>query len=272
MVPPMGRLEGKVAFITGAARGQGRAHAVRLASEGANIIGVDICAPLDVKYAPATLDDLHETADLVAAEGRKMTAVQADVRELDELEEAVARGLADFGRLDVVIANAGVLTAGLLWEITEEHWQQMIDVNLTGVWHTMKATVPTLIEQGQGGSIIIVSSVAGLRGVPFVGHYVAAKHGAVGLCRTLANEVGAYKIRVNSIHPAAVDTRMNDDPDLFELVIRFADTLAPIFMNTLPYTMMDPSDVSNLVAFLASDESLYITGAQLPIDFGTLGR
>jgi len=268
----MGRLDGKVALVTGAARGQGRAHAVRLASEGAQIIGVDICAPLDVKYAPATLDDLHHTASLVAGEGRHMVEVQADVRSLAQLQDALAKGLAQFGRLDIVIANAGILSAGLLWEITEEQWQQMIDVNLTGVWHTLKATVPTLIDQGEGGSIIIVSSVAGLRGPPFVGHYAAAKHGAVGLCRTLANEVGAYKIRVNSIHPAAVSTRMNDDPDLFELITRFADTLGPIFMNTLPYMMMEPSDVSGLVAFLASDESKHMTGAQIPIDFGTLGR
>ena len=182
------RLEGRVALSPGRARA-GTRHAVRLAAEGADIIGVDR-APLAVKYAAATPADLQETADLVAAEGRKMTAVQGDVRHLDELQDAVARGLADFGRLDIVVANAGILTAGLLWEITEEQWQQMIDINLTGVWHTLKATVPTLIDQGQGGSIIIVSSVAGLRGIPFAGHYVAAKHGAVGLCRTLANEVG----------------------------------------------------------------------------------
>ena len=268
----MARLEGKVAFITGAGRGQGRAHAVRLASEGADIIGVDICAPLDVKYAATTLDDLRQTEALVAAEGRKMTGIQADVRQLGELQDAVARGLADFGRLDVVIANAGILSAGLLWEISEAQWQQMIDVNLTGVWHTIKATIPILIEQGQGGSVIIVSSVAGLRGVPFVGHYAAAKHGAVGLCRTLANEVGAHRIRVNSIHPAAVNTRMNDDPDLPRLLGEFEHTLAPMFMNTLPDVMMEPAEVANLVAFLASNESRYITGAQLPVDFGTLGR
>ena len=268
----VGRLDGKVAFITGAARGQGRAHCVRLATEGARIIGVDICAPLDVKYPAATPEDLAETAELVAAAGQPMVAVTADVRHLDELSAALERGLAEFGRLDTVVANAGILSVGRVWEISESQWQQMLDVNLTGVWHTLKATVPVLIDQGGGGSIVIVSSVAGLRGVPFVGHYVAAKHGAVGLCRTLANEVGEYRIRVNSIHPAAVDTPMNHDPDLFSTILSYPDTLAPIFMNALPDTIMRPDEVSGLVAFLASDESRYITGAQLPIDFGTLIR
>jgi SDR family mycofactocin-dependent oxidoreductase len=268
----VGRLDGKVAFITGAARGQGRAHAVRLASEGADIIGVDICAPLEVNYPPATPADLVQTADEVAAAGGRMVSVQADVRDLAGLGAALQQGLDEFGRLDVVVANAGILSVGRLWEISESQWQQMLDVNLTGVWHTLKVSVPTLIDQGDGGSIIIVSSVAGLRGLPFVGHYVAAKHGAVGLCRTLANEVGAYRIRVNSIHPAGVDTLMNHDPDLFETIVRYPDTLAPIFMNTLPDTIMAPDEVSGLVAFLASDESRYMTGAQLPLDFGTLIR
>jgi SDR family mycofactocin-dependent oxidoreductase len=268
----VGRLDGKVAFITGAARGQGRAHAVRLASEGARIIGIDICAPLDVKYPGATPQDLEQTVAEVEATGGRMVAVQADVRDPDGLGAALQVGVSEFGRLDVVIANAGIVSVGRLWELSESQWQQMLDVNLTGVWHTLKVTVPVLIEQGEGGSIIIVSSVAGLRGLPFVGHYVAAKHGAVGLCKTLANEVGAYRIRVNSIHPAAVDTAMNHDPDLFETILSYPDTLAPIFMNALPETIMRPDEVSGLVAFLASDESRYITGAQLPIDFGTLLR
>jgi NAD(P)-dependent dehydrogenase (short-subunit alcohol dehydrogenase family) len=158
-----------------------------------------------------------------------------------------------------------------LWEVTPEQWRDMIEVNLTGVFHTIKATVPTLIEQGQGGSIIITSSVAILRGVPFAGHYAAAKHGAVGgLCRTLANELGPHRIRVNSIHPAGVSTPMTTDPGLFELMTDHADTLAPIYMNSLPYMTMDPEYVSHMVAFLASDDSMYMTGAQIPIDMGTL--
>jgi NAD(P)-dependent dehydrogenase (short-subunit alcohol dehydrogenase family) len=194
------------------------------------------------------------------------------VRDLEALVGAVAHGIGELGRLDVVVANAGIFSFGFLWEITEDQWQTMIDVNLTGVFHTIKATVPALIEQGEGGSMILVSSVAGLRGVPFAGHYAAAKHGVVGMCRTLASELGPHRIRVNSIHPAAVQTPMNDDASLFELITAHADTLAPIFMNSLPYMTMEPSDVSNMVAFLASDESRYMTGAQIPIDMGTLAR
>ena len=270
--PSMGSLEGKVAFITGAARGQGRAHAVRLATEGADIIGVDVCAQIERGYPGATEADLAETERLVAGTGRSMVAVRADVRDLADVQQALAAGMRRFGRLDVVVANAGIFSYGFLWEITAEQWRDMIDVNLTGVFHTIKATVPTLIEQGQGGSIIITSSVAGLRGVPFAGHYAAAKHGAVGLCRTLANELGPHRIRVNSIHPAAVTTPMNSDPGLFELILEHSETLAPIFMNSLPYMTMEPEHISHMVAFLASDESMYMTGAQIPIDMGTLAR
>lgn len=268
----MGRLDGKVAFITGAARGQGRAHAVRLASEGARIAGVDICGPLPVEYEAASEADLDETVRLVGEAGQTMVGLRGDVRSLADMQKAVAATLEAFGRIDVVVANAGILTAGLLWELTEQQWQDMIDTNLTGVWHTIKATVPVMIEQGSGGSIVIVSSVAGLSGTPFVGHYVAAKHGAVGLCRTLANELGSHRIRVNSVHPAAVNTKMNDGPSLPDLINRFADTLGPVFMNSLPYVMMEPEAVSKVVAFLASDDSKYITGAQLPIDMGNLNR
>ena len=266
------RLTGRVALITGAARGQGRAHAIRLAAEGAAVVGIDVCTQMSVGYAGATEADLKETVRLVEAGGGRMLGVKADVRSLGDLDQAVRLGLEQYGRLDVVVANAGIFSFGRLWEITEEQWQEMIDVNLTGVFHTIRATVPTLITQGEGGSVIIISSVAGLRGVPFAGHYVAAKHGAVGLCRTLANELGEHRIRVNSIHPAAVSTPMNDDPGLIDLIAQHADTLAPIFMNALPYMMMEPEAISHMVAFLASDDSKYITGAQIPIDMGTLTR
>lgn len=268
----MGRLDGRVAFVTGAARGQGRAHAVRLAAEGADIIAVDVCAQLVAGYPGATEDDLAETVAQVEAQGRRIVATVADVRDYEGLSAAVTAGVADLGRLDVVVANAGIFSFGRMWEIDLDAWQDVIDVNLTGVFHTLKATVPTLIEQGQGGSIILVSSVAGLRGTPFLGAYVAAKHGVTGLCRCLANELGEHKIRVNSIHPASVPTPMISDPKLFELILEYADTLAPIYMNTLPYSSMPAEAVSTLVAFLASDDSLYMTGAQVPIDFGTLGR
>ena len=268
----MGRLDGKVAFITGAARGQGRAHAVRLACEGARIAGMDICAPLRVEYESATDADLDETVRLVEEAGGSMLGLRGDVRRLADMQKAVAATLEAFGRIDVVVANAGILTAGLLWELSEEQWHDMIDTNLTGVWHTIKAVVPVMIDQGSGGSIIIISSVSGLSGSPFVGHYVAAKHGAVGLCRTLANELGSHRIRVNSVHPAGVNTRMNDGTVLPDLINRFADTLGPIFMNALPYFMMEPEAVSEVVAFLASEESKYMTGVQIPVDMGTLNR
>ncbi len=269
----MGRLDGKVAFVTGAARGQGRAHAVRLATEGADIIAADVCAPVEtIKYPGATPADMDETVGQVEALGRAIVAQIADVRDLARLEQVVADGVARLGTLDVVVANAGVMSAGRLWELTEEQWQQVIGINLTGVWHTIKATVPTMIDQGTGGSIILTSSVAGLVGQPFVGHYVSSKHGVVGLCRTLANELGEYNIRVNSIHPVGVNTHMLHDPDLFPMIEQRQDTLGPLFMNTLPYDFLEPEDVAGLVAFLASDEAKYMTGAQVPIDLGVVNR
>jgi SDR family mycofactocin-dependent oxidoreductase len=268
-----GHLQGRVAFVTGAARGQGRAHAVRMALEGADVIACDVCGPVaTTKYAAATPADLQETASLVTAQGRRCIVDQVDVRELNALEAFVAHSVGQFGRLDVVIVNAGILSAGFLWELSEEQWQTMIDVNLTGAWKTLKVTVPYLIAGGRGGSIILTSSVAGLRGTPFTGHYAAAKHGVVGLCRTLANELGRYDIRVNTVHPAGVDTLMVTDPDLLAMIASHRDTLAPIFMNSLPHQSMSPDDVAAAVAWLASDEARYVTGAQLPVDFGTLSR
>lgn len=261
-----------MAFITGAARGQGRSHAVRLAAEGADIIGVDVCQQLVKGYPGATEADLQETVRAVQDKGRSMVALKADVRSFDDLSHAVSEGLARFGRLDVVVANAGIFSFGRMWEIELDAWQDVIDVNLTGVFHTIKATVPTLIEQGEGGSVILISSVSGLKGTPFTGAYTAAKHGVTGLCRTLANELGEHKIRVNSIHPASVPTPMISDPALFDLILEHSETLAPIFMNTLPYVDMPADYVSHMVAFLASDQSRYMTGAQIPIDFGTLNR
>ena len=261
-----------MAFITGAARGQGRSHAVRLAAEGADIIGIDICQQLVKGYPGATEAELDETVQLVEGTGRSMLAVKADVRSFDELAGAVSDGVGRFGRLDIVVANAGIFRFGRLWEIELEDWQDVIDVNLTGVFHTLKATVPVLLDQGEGGSIILISSVAGLKGTPFTAAYTAAKHGVTGLCRTLANELGEHKIRVNSIHPASVPTPMISDPALFDLILEHSETLAPIYMNTLPYMDMPPDSVSNMVAYLASDESRYMTGAQIPIDFGTLNR
>jgi SDR family mycofactocin-dependent oxidoreductase len=266
------RLSGKVAFITGAARGQGRAEAVRLAAEGADIIAVDLCAdPKSTSYAGATEADLAETARQVEALDRRIIASKTDVRDLAGLTEAVRAGVAQLGRLDVVVANAGICSGAMSWEITPEQWQETIDTNLTGVFYTAKATVPVLLEQGTGGSIIITSSVAGLRGHPFLGHYAASKHGVVGLAKTMAVELGQHNIRVNTVHPHGVNTGMSPG-EMFALMEKFSTTLAPIFMGTLPDPVSEPEDIANAVAWLASDEARHVTGIQLPIDLGTLLR
>lgn len=269
----MGRLDGKVAFITGAARGQGRAHAVRLASEGADIIAVDICGGFQtVKMKPSTPEDLEETSRLVEKQGRRIVARQADVRDFEGLQAAFDAGLEQLGRIDVVVANAGILNCAWTWEMTSEQWQEVIDVNLTGVFNTAKVAIPAMIRQGQGGSIIMTSSTAGLYGQPFTASYTAAKHGVVGLARCLANELAEHSIRVNTIHPTGVDTEMMRVPDLLPLITTRAETLGPVFMNALPVENVQPEDVAAVVAFLASDDSKYMTGGQLRVDAGKLNR
>lgn len=269
----MGRLSGKVALITGAARGQGRAEAERLADEGADIIAIDIAGPVTeyVGYPAATREDLKRTARLVEEKGRRVVAREADVRDFAALSDAVAAGLAELGRLDVVVANAGICNFGRLWELELEQWRTLIDTNLTGVFHTLKATVPPLIEGGAGGSIIVTSSVAGLKGLPFLGHYAAAKHGVVGLCRTLANELAEYDIRVNTVHPHGVNTDMGGDGALPKM-LEGQEALGAMFMPALPHPVAEPDDIANLVAFLACDESKYITGSQLRVDLGNINR
>jgi SDR family mycofactocin-dependent oxidoreductase len=269
----VGRLDGKVAFITGAARGQGRAHSVRLASEGADIIAVDICAGFNtIKLQPATFEDLQETVRLVEKEGRRIVAQKADVRDLEGLGAAFETGLDQLGGIDIVVANAAVLNAAWSWEMTSEQWQEVIDVNLTGAFNTAKVAIPAMIRQGRGGSIIMTSSVAGLYGQPFTASYTAAKHGVVGLARCLANELAEYSIRVNTIHPTGVDTEMYNEPDLFPMVEAKAETLGPVFMNSLPVEKMAPDDIAAVVAFLASEDAKYITGDQIRIDCGKLNR
>jgi SDR family mycofactocin-dependent oxidoreductase len=269
----MGRLEGRVALITGAARGQGRAAAVRLADEGADIVACDACSGFaTIKYPPATQEDLDETAAAVEKTGRRCLALPVDVRDLDGLQSLVADGLRDLGRLDVVLANAGILNGGRLWEITPEQFREVLDVNVVGTWNTIKAAVPPMIEAERGGSIILTSSVSGLKGTVFNGAYVASKHAITGMTRTLANELGEYRIRVNSIHPAGVRTEMVNEPDLFGLIDRFSTTLAPTYMTSLPYAWMQPEDIANAVAFLASDESKFMTGTGITIDMGTVCR
>jgi len=267
-------LEGKVAFITGAARGQGRAHAVRLAQDGADVVISDICGPVTgSQIAPSTKDDLDETVRLVEATGRRVLSRVADVRELEPLIALADDTMAEFGRIDVVVANAGVLAAANAWEMSSEMFRGVVDVNLVGVFHTIRATVPHMIAGGRGGSIILTSSTAGLKGQPFTLGYTASKHGVVGLCRGLANELGEYNIRVNTIHPAGVLTEMTNVPVLFQMITEKATTLGPLFMNTIPEPpMMQPEDISAVVSFLASDAARYLTGAQIPIDLGMTNR
>ena len=276
-----GRVEGKVAFITGAARGQGRSHAVRLAQEGADIIAVDVCAQLDSVTIPlATPEDLAETAALVEKEGRRVVTTQVDVRDYDALKAAVDDGVAKLGRLDIVLANAGIGSSGdPVHRMPENIWQETIDVNLTGVWHTAKAAIPHLKANPAGGSITVTSSVGGLMGLGNLSHYVSAKHGLVGLMRTLAIELAPNMIRVNTIHPTSVLTDMLTNAAMFEVFApdmapdeRTLETLAPRFtaMHALPIPYVESVDVSNALLFLASDEARYITGITLPVDGGVL--
>ncbi|MGI8393975.1 mycofactocin-coupled SDR family oxidoreductase [Leucobacter sp. W1038] len=273
----MGRLDGKVAFITGGARGQGRSHAVRLAQEGADIIVIDACEPQpNVPSPPATEADLAETVRQVEELDRRIVARVADVRVQEQLDAAVADGIAQFGRLDVVSANAGIaMTPALAHMMTDEEFMDMQDVNLAGVWRTAKAAIPHMIEAGNGGSIVLTSSEAGLKGYAHAASYVSAKHGVVGLMRTLAMELAPHMIRVNSIHPTQVDTPMIMNETIMKLFRPdienptkedFAE--ASQHTNLLPIPWVEAVDISNALLFLASDEARYITGVTLPVDAG----
>jgi SDR family mycofactocin-dependent oxidoreductase len=272
-----GRVADKVAFITGAARGQGRSHAVRLAQEGADIIAVDICRPFDNSPAPpATPEDLAETADLVKGLNRRVVTAEVDVRDYDALKAAVDSGVEQLGKLDIVVANAGIGTiAPKLDRMDETLWQEMIDVNLTGVWKSVKAAAPHLLSAGHG-SIVLTSSVAGLKAYTHTGHYNAAKHGVVGLMRSFAVELGPKNIRVNSVHPTHVNTPLLINERTFhqfrpDLENPGPDDMAPICQtfHTLPIPWVNAEDISNAVLFLASDEARYITGVALPVDAGS---
>jgi SDR family mycofactocin-dependent oxidoreductase len=267
-----GRVAGKVAFITGAGRGQGRSHAIRLAEEGADIIAVDICRDYDtVPYAMATEGDLAQTVKAVEALDRRIVATQADVRDAAALRAAVDDGVAQLGRLDIVSANAGICTVQSWDEVTPAVWQDTLETNLTGVWNTMVVSVPHLIAAG-GGSIICTSSTAGIKGLPYLAPYVAAKHGVVGIARTMANELAIHKIRVNTVHPTGVDTPMGTGLGGLESLIGRDPNLGPIYMNTLPVEVVDPRDISNAVLFLASDEARYVTGLEFTVDAGNTIR
>ncbi len=273
-----GRVEGKVAFITGAARGQGRAHAVRLAQEGADIIAIDICKQVESVQIPlSTPEDLAETADLVKGHNRRIYTAEVDVRDFDALKAAVDAGVEQLGRLDIIVANAGIGNGGATLDKTSEaDWTDMIDINLGGVWKTVKAGVPHILAGGRGGSIILTSSVGGLKAYPHTGHYVAAKHGVVGLMRTFAVELGAQNIRVNSVHPTNVNTPLFMNEGTMKLFRPDLENPGPDdmkvvgqMMHTLPIGWVEPEDIANAVLFLASDEARYVTGVTLPIDGGS---
>jgi SDR family mycofactocin-dependent oxidoreductase len=267
-----GRVAGKVAFVTGAGRGQGRSHALRLAEEGADIIAIDICRDYDtVGYAMSTEEDLAGTVKLVEALDRRIIAKRADVRDAQALKAIVEEGVAELGRLDIVVANAGICTVQSWDEVTPAVWQDTLDTNLTGVWNTMVAGVPHLIAAG-GGSIIATSSTAGIKGLPYFAPYVAAKHGVVGIAKTMANELARHKIRVNTVHPAGVNTPLGNGLGYLSTLIERDPDLGYIYTNALPVESLEPRDVSNAVLFLASDEAQYVTGLEFTVDAGNTIR
>ena len=277
-----GTLEGRVAFVTGAARGQGRSHAVRLAAEGADIIAIDICGPVgeSITYPAATSEELAETVRAVEAAGRKVLAREVDIRDLAAQQQVVADGIEQFGRLDIVVANAGVLSWGRMFEMSEEQWDTVIDVNLNGTWRTLRAAVPAMIEAGNGGSIIVVSSSAGLKATPGNGHYSASKHGLVAITNALALEVGEFGIRVNSIHPYSIDTPMVERDAMMAVFGKYPNYLhafSPMPLHPVNHEgkkglqeFMTAEEVSDVVAWLAGDGSATISGSQIAVDRGTM--
>jgi SDR family mycofactocin-dependent oxidoreductase len=270
----MGKLDGKVAFITGAARGQGRSHAVRLAQEGADIIAVDICAQIDsVPYPMSTPADLEQTVKEVEAEGRRAVARQADVRDVEGLRRAFEEGTAELGSPDIVLANAGIGVGG--HNPTDHDWDDVIAVNLTGVWNTGRIAIPPMIDAGRGGAIVLTSSTGGLIGVgsndPALLGYTAAKHGVVGLMRSWANYLAPHNIRVNSVAPTGCRTPMAMNASLAD-IMEANPQLANAMSNAMPVDMVEPIDVSNAIAWLVSDDARYVTGTVVPVDAGALNK
>jgi SDR family mycofactocin-dependent oxidoreductase len=263
----VGRVEDKVVLVTGAGRGMGRSHAVRLAEEGADLVLVDICGPVaGIDYPMSTPADLAETVELVERCGRRAVARHADVRDLDALRAAVADGVTEFGGLDAAVANAGVLTYGTWEETSAQAWDTVLGVNLTGVWHTFRAAIPHVLARG-GGSLVAISSAAGIKGNPLTLPYTTAKFGLTGLVLGLANELAVQSIRVNSVHPTGVPTGLQAT-GLLEMLSGERADLGPIYQNALPVERIEPVDVSNAVLYLVSDEARYVTGLQLKVDAG----
>lgn len=273
-----GRLAGKVICVTGAGRGQGRAHAVRMAEEGADIIAIDICEHIDtVMYDMATIEDLEETARQVEKLDRRISFAKADIRDLEGLTSAIDRGVADLGRLDVLVANAGIFAgAASALEVTDAQWDDTIATNLKGTWNTIRAGVPHIVAGGRGGSVILTSSNVALKGMPNIIHYSASKYGVIGLMRTLAVELASQNIRVNTIHPTSIDTPMAKNlytykmfrPDIVEPTL---DDVKGVYqdLNLLPIDFIDPDYIAYAGVYLASDESRYVTGVAFPMDAGS---
>ena len=276
----MGLVDGKVALVTGAGRGQGRSHALRLAAEGADVIAVDIAANNvgTISYPLASEEELDSTVSDVQALGRRAVKAVADVRSLSELQRAVDLGLSELGKIDIVCANAGIGSWAVSWEMTEQQWQDMIAVNLTGVFNTVRAALPSMVERGEGGSLVLTSSTAGLRAYQNTAHYTAAKHGVIGLMKVLAQEAGPHRIRVNAVCPTTVRTPLVINDSTFELFAPHLehptedDVREPFeSLNILPgVAWIEPSDVSDAVVFLCSDAAKFITGVALPIDAGNI--
>lgn len=270
----MAGLEGQVAFITGVARGQGRAHAIRLAQDGADVIGVDICQQMrSVGYPMPTREDLDETVRQVEALGRHIVVSETDVRDFEAMQQAFDAGVAELGPVTIVVANAGIGPGGAA--SPEEQWTEVIDVNLKGVWHTGRVAIKSMVKNGKGGSIILTSSTGGLIGSPsnvagMLG-YTAAKHGVVGLMRSWANFLAPHHIRVNSVAPTTVRTPMANDGDI-SMITKYAPELVNSLTNAIPVDAVDPIDIANAVAWLASDQSRYVTGTVLPVDAGSINR
>lgn len=268
-----GKLEGKVVFITGAARGQGRAHAVRMAQEGADVIAVDIAGqlPPSVKYDSATRADFDETVRLVEATGRRILASAVDTRDHAALTQTVADGVAELGRLDVIVANAGIAAPQTWNEITPESWRDVLDVNVTGTWNAVMAGAQHIVDGGRGGSIILISSAAGLKMQPFMVHYTTSKHAVTGMARAFAAELGKNSIRVNSVHPGAVFTDMGSGTMASEIgrTIETHPQLGNMLLGFLPLGICEANDIADAVLWLASDESKFVTAAAIPVDGGT---
>jgi SDR family mycofactocin-dependent oxidoreductase len=271
-----GRVAGKVAFVTGAARGIGRASALRLAQDGAHVALLDIGGPVEtVPYAPARLDQLDGTAEGIRALGVRALALEVDVRDGASLAAAAARTVDEFGSLDIMVAAAGIDSWGDAWALTDEQWRAMIDVNLTGVWQTAKAVAPHMMRQGSG-SMVFIGSVLSHRANRQFAHYTAAKHGVLGIMRAFGLELAPFGIRANSVDPTAVYTDMITSQAYMDRLVGHANaTLGEVkahylSLNTMPVPWIEPIDVANAVLFLSSDEARYITGVALPVDLGAL--